>query len=116
RTVWRGVRADWDGVSVEVEGPPPPRRPPWTTRNDDSLVLKLRWGQVTFLLTGDIEAAGEASLGSVRAQVLKVPHHGSRSSSTAGFVAAVSPRLALVSVGHRNRFGHPHPDVVGRYA
>jgi competence protein ComEC len=116
RTVWRGVRADWDGVSVEVEGPPPPGRPAWTTRNDDSLVLKLRWGQVTFLLTGDIEAEGETALGGVRAQVLKVPHHGSRSSSTAGFVAAVSPRLALVSVGHHNRFGHPHPEVVGRYA
>src|SRR4029077_19570138 len=66
-------------------------------------------------LTGDIEAAGEEALGGVAAQVLKVPHHRSRSSSTPGFLAAVSPRVALVSVGHANRFGHPHPSVVDRY-
>ena len=116
RTVARGVREDWDGVAVEVAGPRPPRRPPWTTRNDDSVVLTLRWGKVTFLLTGDIEAAGEDALGGVAAQVLKVPHHGSRSSSSPRFLAAVSPRVALVSVGHANRFGHPHPAVVDRYA
>src|SRR5436309_2727773 len=116
RAVTRGVRADWDGVAVEVVGPRPPRRPPWTTRNDDSVVLSLRWGQVTFLLTGDIESAGEDALGDVPAQVLKVPHHGSRSSSTPRFIAAVSPRVALVSVGHANRFGHPHPAVMERYA
>ncbi|PYQ00119.1 MAG: DNA internalization-related competence protein ComEC/Rec2, partial [Acidobacteria bacterium] len=71
---------------------------------------------VTFLLTGDIESAGEDALGDVPAQVLKVPHHGSRSSSTPRFIAAVSPRVALVSVGHANRFGHPHPAVMERYA
>ena len=116
RTVARGVREDWDGVAVEVAGPRPPRRAPWTTRNDDSVVLRLSWGSVTFLLTGDIEAAGEDALGAVAAQVLKVPHHGSRSSSSARLLAAVSPRVALVSVGHANRFGHPHPEVVDRYA
>lgn len=116
RTVTHGIRDDWDGVAVEVQGPRPSARRPWTTRNDDSVVLSLRWGKVTFLLTGDIEAAGEDALGGVPAQVLKVPHHGSRSSSTPRFLAAVSPRFALVSVGHRNRFGHPHPAVVDRYA
>ena len=116
RTVWRGLKTDWDGVEVEVRGPKPPRRPAWTTRNDDSLVLTLRWRNVTFLLTGDIESAGEDALGDIPAQVLKVPHHGSRSSSTSRFVAAVAPRVAVVSVGHANRFGHPHPDVVERYA
>jgi competence protein ComEC len=115
RRVVRGARGDWDGVAVEVLGPPPPDRPPWKTRNDDSVVLSLRWGAVTFLLTGDIESAGEEALHEPRAQVLKVPHHGSRSSSTARFVAAVAPRVAVVSVGHRNRFGHPHPEVVDRY-
>jgi competence protein ComEC len=116
RTVWRGLRTEWDGVEVEVRGPRPPRRPPWTTRNDDSLVLTLRWRDVTFLLTGDIEAAGEEALGDVPAAVLKVPHHGSRSSSTARFLAAVSPRVSVASVGYANRFGHPHPEVVERYA
>ncbi|PYQ23388.1 MAG: DNA internalization-related competence protein ComEC/Rec2 [Acidobacteria bacterium] len=116
RSVCRGVDADWDGVRVSVAGPRPPRRRPWTTRNDDSVVLTLRWGKVTFLLTGDIEATGEDALGGVAAQVLKVPHHGSRSSSSARFLASVSPRVAVVSVGHANRFGHPHPEVVARYA
>ena len=51
----------------------------------------------------------------LRADALLVPHHGSRSSSTAAFVAAVQPGYALVSAGHRNRFGHPHPDVLARY-
>ena len=68
-----------------------------------------------FLLAGDIEDGAESRLGPARAQVLKVPHHGSRSSSSAGFVAAVGPRVAVVSAGYRNRFGHPHPSVVDRF-
>lgn len=115
RTVLRGVRRNWDDVEIEVRGPRPRGRPPWTTRNDDSVVLSLRFGRVTFLLAGDIEAHGEAELGRVPAAVLKVPHHGSRTSSTPAFVAATSPRVAIVSAGFRNRFGHPHPDVLERY-
>jgi competence protein ComEC len=114
RSVGRGVRADWDGVAVEVLGPPG-GRPPWRTRNDDSLVLALRAGGVRVLLTGDVESGGEAMLRPGRAGVLKVPHHGSRSSSTAAFLDEVAPRVAVVSVGRRSRFGHPHPEVVERY-
>jgi competence protein ComEC len=119
RTVVRGAVADWDGVSVEVLGPRP-RRPPRSVRNDDSVVLALRFGEVRFLLTGDIEAVAEAELlretGMVlAAAVLKVPHHGSRSSSSTGFVGAVGPVLAVASAGARNPFGHPHPDVLRRY-
>src|SRR5262249_7659766 len=58
RAVVRGARAEWDGVQVEVLGPRPPLRPPLRTRNDDSVVLALRHGEVALLLTGDIEAAG----------------------------------------------------------
>lgn len=115
RAVVRGAHADWDGVAVEVRGPRPPVRPPWRTRNDDSLVLSVHLGEVTFLLTGDIEGAGEEAVGPVRAEVLKVPHHGSRSSSTSTFLATTSPLVAVVSAGFRNRFGHPHPEVLERY-
>lgn len=87
--------------------------------NDASLVLRVSIGSQGALLTGDIEREGEAALlreaRPIRAQVLKVPHHGSRTSSAAAFIAAVRPEVALVSVGYRNRFHHPHPEVVDRY-
>jgi competence protein ComEC len=71
------------------------------------------------LLTGDIERGAEgAMLAGGRAlpsDVLLVPHHGSRTSSTDEFIAAVSPRRAIVAVGYRSRFGHPHPLVLERY-
>ena len=75
---------------------------------------------VRILLTGDIEARSEmrllqASPEAVRSQVLVVPHHGSRTSSTAPFITAVAPEFALFAVGYRNRFGHPRADVLGRY-
>jgi competence protein ComEC len=114
RTVTAGLRETWDGVELEVLGPPRPSRAPWRTRNDDSLVLLLRLGRVSLLFPGDIEAAGEARLAPRRVDVLKVAHHGSRTSTTAGFLAACAPRLALVSAGRRNVFGHPHPDVLER--
>jgi competence protein ComEC len=92
-------------------------RPPGA--DDTSLVVRISIGDQAALLTGDIERDAEAALlrrpEALRAQVLKVPHHGSRSSSGAAFVAAVRPEVALISVGYRNRFHHPHPEVVERY-
>ncbi len=88
--------------------------------NADSVVLRVGIGDRWALLTGDIEAEQEdalvASGALLRAQVLKVPHHGSRTSSTPGFLAAIRPEVGLVSVGYRNPFHHPHPDIVERYA
>jgi beta-lactamase superfamily II metal-dependent hydrolase len=69
------------------------------------------------LLTGDLERAGEQQLLAqpLRADVLLVPHHGSKTSSSQTFIDAVQPKLALVSAGYRNRFGHPRADVLQRY-
>jgi competence protein ComEC len=103
-----GRRGGVQGARVERVGP-----------NDASLVLKLGVGNQAALLTGDVERQGELLLlrrpAALRAQVLKVPHHGSRTSSMEAFLAAVRPEVALVSVGYRNRFNHPHPEVVERY-
>ena len=87
--------------------------------NNHSLVLKLTYGAISFLFTGDIEHEAESVLlqtsANLRATVLKVPHHGSRTSSSEPFVRAVAPSVAVFSVQRESRFGHPHPMVVERY-
>jgi len=112
--VARGVRAEWDGARVEVLGPRPPPRAPLRIRNEDSVVLNVRFGEVILLLAADVEGRAERDLALCPATVVKVPHQGSRTSSSPSFVAATRPRLALVSVG-RNPFGHPDPEVLDRY-
>ncbi|HXN71119.1 MAG TPA: DNA internalization-related competence protein ComEC/Rec2 [Candidatus Acidoferrales bacterium] len=88
--------------------------------NDNSLVIRLKDNAVRFLLPGDIEKKVEAGLvrdgSEINADFLKVPHHGSKTSSIEAFVTSVSPRVAVVSVGEGNQFGHPVEDVVARYA
>ncbi len=101
------------GALVEVLAPCPTFSSDWGP-NDNSLVLRISYGQRSILFVGDAEHQAEATLLStardrLRADVLKVGHHGSRTSSTPAFIAAVGPREAVVSVGCRNRFGHPHP-------
>jgi competence protein ComEC len=88
-----------------------------------SCVLRIDNGHEVALLVGDIERAQEARLVSdpasvqlLRAQLLLVPHHGSKTSSSAEFLDAVRPEVALVQSGYRNRFGHPAPPVMQRYA
>jgi competence protein ComEC len=84
--------------------------------NNSSVVYRVRLGTASVLLTGDVERDAESRLVRERvtlaADILKVAHHGSRTSSTAAFLDAVHPRLALISCGRRNVFGHPHPSVV----
>jgi competence protein ComEC len=114
-TVAEGMQREWDGVRIGVRGPARPDRPPPRVRNEDSIVLDVAFGEVHLLLTGDVLGEAEDALEVPRALVVKVAHHGSRSSSRPAFVARASPRLALISAGARNPFGHPHPDVVERY-
>jgi len=88
------------------------------SRNDDALVLRIDHGLVSFLLASDITAATEARLLAagipLRATVLKVAHHGSRGSSTIEFLRAVNPRVAVISVGARNPYGHPAAETLAR--
>jgi len=112
-------------VEVEVLHPPEatflrgsPRGPASDT-NSNSVVLRLGVQGRHLLLAGDLEEEGEAALlqggGAVRADVLKVPHHGGRTSSTTEFLDRVRPKVAVVSAGYRNRFRHPHPETLERY-
>ncbi|MBX3272410.1 MAG: DNA internalization-related competence protein ComEC/Rec2 [Sandaracinaceae bacterium] len=101
---------------VDVVWPCPAFDPGWGP-NENSLVLDLRFGARRFLFTGDAEEHAERSLlahdlGSV--DVLKVAHHGSRTSSAEPLLAMLRPRVAVVSAGRNNRFGHPHPEVWDR--
>ena len=104
----------WDGVRFEVLHPSGSAA---ARRNDLSCVLRVAAGGHSVLLTGDIERAAEAGLArkEIRSDVLLVPHHGSRTSSTAEFIAAAAPRWAVVPVGYRSRFGHPNAEVLARY-
>jgi competence protein ComEC len=114
-TVAAGMSVDWDGVRISVLGPRRTRRPPRRVRNEDSVVLDVALGDIHVLLTGDVAAEAEDWLCVPRSFVLKVPHHGSRSSSRSGLIAGAGARLAIVSAGAHNPFGHPHPEVVERY-
>jgi competence protein ComEC len=113
----RGMAWEWDGVRFEMLHPA--ARLAARRRNDESCVLRVSAGGVSMLLTGDIERGGEIELlrsAALRADALLVPHHGSRTSSTGEFLAAVRPRFAVAAAGYRNRFGHPHEEVLGRYS
>jgi competence protein ComEC len=88
-------------------------------RNDDSLVLRLSYGETSFLLTGDIGINSERkileSFSEIKSQVLKSPHHGSRSSSSEDFLERVAPRIVVISVGEGNYYGFPNQEVLERY-
>lgn len=123
QTCEAGQRWHWDGVDFEVLHPAPGRVDEAAAparANTVSCVLRVASPQGSVLLTGDIEAAQEAtlvqSLGpSLRSDVLLVPHHGSRTSSSEVFLDAVAPRIAVVQAGYRSRYGHPAPAVMRRY-
>ncbi len=117
--VYQEDRVMVDGVDVIAHHPAPAEWERQKVRNDDSLVLELRWRDVSVVLTGDIGKAVEREI--ARAippaplRVVKIPHHGSLSSSTVPFVTALHPQIAVVSAGRANHFGHPVPEVLDRY-
>ncbi len=108
---------NWDGVSFKVLHPA--KDNPWEG-NDSSCVLKIDVAGRSLLIPGDIERDVERRLlygvgGELESDLVIIPHHGSKSSSTIGFVRATSPRYAIVSAGYRNRYGFPDDGVVGRW-
>jgi competence protein ComEC len=117
RIVWlgRGDERALGGVTIEVLNPGPAGE---LTRNDLSLVLLTRYGKHEFLLTGDLEGAGEAAivqrLRVVDGELLKVSHHGSRTSSTRDLLSSFRPEFALISAGADNLYGHPHAETLQR--
>ncbi|MCC6244611.1 MAG: DNA internalization-related competence protein ComEC/Rec2, partial [Gemmatimonadaceae bacterium] len=126
RTPWRrvtpGDRWVLDEVEIRVLAPDSA----WTAQqrdaNETSVVLRVSYGQVVFLLTGDAEREEEAWMlahvdsADLRADVLKLGHHGSKTSSTDDFVDVVQPRVGLVSVGVANRYGHPSAVILEAFA
>jgi competence protein ComEC len=111
----RGQRWTWDGVHFEMLHP---AHPAPASDNDSSCVLLVRSDAGSVLLAGDVEASAESEIvdgGLPRATAVVVPHHGSYTSSTATFVDASRPALALISAGYRNRWGLPRREVVERW-
>ena len=129
RLVARGDVLRFGAVTVEVlwparvtddESPVAANLAALSSGNDDSIVLRVGYGSRCFLLAGDIEQGAEAALASavpedLRCDVVKVAHHGSRTSSTAQFVSAARPSYAVVSVGADSPYGHPAPEVLRRW-
>src|SRR5262249_1217573 len=117
--VYAGDHVTIDGVDVIAHHPPPAEWERQIVRNDDSIVLELRWRDLSIVLTGDagrtVEQQIAASFAPARLRVLKIPHHGSLTSSAPEFIAALHPQIAIVSAGRNNHFGHPRPEVLARY-
>ena len=113
-----GQHWEWDGVQFDVLHPQAEDYDAQAKSNAMSCVLRISNGEQIALPAGDIEQPQEARLVAqgtdLRADVLLVPHHGSKTSSSAAFLDAVAPRIGIVQSGYRNRFGHPTPAVVGR--
>jgi competence protein ComEC len=114
----------WDSVRFDVLHPTSENYLDESRKtNDRSCVIKVSNQRFSALLTADIEALSEREIiarsagnGALKSDVLLIPHHGSRTSSTPAFIDAVAPKIALINAGYRNRFGHPREDVLARYS
>jgi competence protein ComEC len=117
----RGKSFSWEGVDGKFLWPEiVPEEVAPSAKNNDSLVLRLQYGTRSLLLPGDAEKQvekeilGENSAESLRADVLKVGHHGSKNSTTPEFLAATQPRVGIISAGEGNPYGHPSPELLER--
>ena len=117
----RGNTFAWDGVETQLLWPEStPQEIGPSPKNNDSLVLRLKYGERTFMLPGDAEKQAESAIldenseTALYADVLKVGHHGSKNSTMPGFLAAVRPRVAVISAGEDNPYGHPNPELLER--
>ena len=119
RVIGAGDVLRFGAVTASVLWPLPSEDPRAPSRNNDSIVLRLQIGDRALLLTGDIEMAGEERMlranENLRADVVKVAHHGSKTSSIAPLIAATQPGFAVISVGQTSIFGHPNKEVVERW-
>ncbi len=120
RELAAGRSFNFGGARIDVISPPGGYRPGASPTNDDSLALRVTFGHRSLLLTGDMEKPMErsalAGTDPLRADILKVGHHGSNTSSIDPFLDAVSPEFAVISDGFENTFRHPHPKVLERLA
>ena len=117
----RGERLNWDGAQLAFLWPQiVPEEVALSAKNDDSLVFRVQYGQRSFLLPGDAEKSSERAIlaetapAEMRADILKIGHHGSKNSTTPEFLDAVHPELAVISAGEENPYGHPSPALLDR--
>ncbi len=121
-----GDRVAWEGIDISVLAPTPGYANAGAPINNDSLVLRMQYGQSSALLEGDAEAPSERDMVDAARSgrgpqigpdtLLKVGHHGSRTSTTPEFLALAAPQDAIISVGLQNTFGHPRPEIIQRLA
>lgn len=120
RPMQRGDAFDFSGATVQVLAPGPDYIADTKPKNDDSLVMRIRFGRTSFLLTGDMEKRIESELSAAglfeHDDVLKVGHHGSKTSSTASLLDAEKPEFGIISAGFDNSYGHPSPSTLDSLA
>jgi len=114
--IWRGTEVKFDGAEMKIIAPAGKVDPSVGDANDKSIVMRLDWGESSFLFTGDIESKAEREIlengENIDVDVLKIAHHGSKYSSSESFLDAASPEDAIISVGANNSYGHPTEAVI----
>ncbi len=111
----RGERLSHGGLCIRCVHPTPDYE--WESENDYSLTLDITYRDLRILTTGDLEQEGERAIGDLRGgyDLLKVGHHGSKTSTSQDFLAMVSPQYAVISAGKKNRYGHPSPETIEKF-